>query len=205
MTCAHYAQRSGARRGEHIAAIAKGLCEVHGGDVSKGLELLERAVSTSGDEGTPERSSALSALVRGYDHAGRPELALSRMRTLMAAIRSAREKGLLALISAPMNLATPVILATEQNDLQAFQVREAHLRAQVAEREVINSRVEMLERLAVTADLKEEETGAHGYRVGRLSSLVAMTLNWSRQSFDALDLAARLHDIGKISFQTAFC
>jgi putative two-component system response regulator len=197
--CAHYAQRAGTRRGEHVALVAKGLCEVHGGDVSKGLELLEKAVLISGEEGTPTRWVALNALVRGYDHAGQPELALSRMRVLLSTIRVAREKGLLALISGPMNHASPVVLATEQNDLQAFELREAHLRAQVAEREVTNSRVEMLERLAVAADLKEEETGAHGYRVGRLSSLLATELNWTRQSCDALDIAARLHDIGKIS------
>jgi putative two-component system response regulator len=56
----------------------------------------------------------------------------------------------------------------------------------------------MLERLAVTADLKEEASGEHGYRVGKLSSLLAEELNWSREACYAIDLAARVHDIGKI-------
>src|SRR4029450_11507860 len=37
-----------------------------------------------------------------------------------------------------------------------------------------------------------------GYRVGKLAALVAEALNWSREACFALDLAARLHDIGKI-------
>jgi putative two-component system response regulator len=56
----------------------------------------------------------------------------------------------------------------------------------------------MLERLAVTADLKEEASGEHGYRVGRLSALVAEDLGWPKDACHSLDLAARLHDIGKI-------
>ena len=56
----------------------------------------------------------------------------------------------------------------------------------------------MLERLAVTADLKEDASGEHGYRVGRLAALLASSLGWSNERAQALDIAARLHDIGKI-------
>jgi putative two-component system response regulator len=56
----------------------------------------------------------------------------------------------------------------------------------------------MLERLAVTADLKEEESGEHGYRVGKLASLLAGDLDWPSEARQAIDLAARVHDIGKI-------
>jgi putative two-component system response regulator len=83
----------------------------------------------------------------------------------------------------------------------AFEVlerRELRLRAVVAERELVNSRIEMLERLAVTADLKDDASGEHGYRVGKLASLLADELNWSREASISLELAARLHDIGKI-------
>ena len=79
-----------------------------------------------------------------------------------------------------------------------MELREANLRARVAEREVINSRIEMLERLAVTADLKEEASGEHGYRVGKLSALLADDLKWSVEACQAIEQAARLHDIGKI-------
>jgi len=57
----------------------------------------------------------------------------------------------------------------------------------------------MLERLAVTADLKEEDSGEHGYRVGRLAALIARALAWKADAIQAIDVAARLHDIGKMS------
>jgi putative two-component system response regulator len=56
----------------------------------------------------------------------------------------------------------------------------------------------MLERLAATADLKEDMSGEHGYRVGKLASLLADELNWSREASISLEFAARLHDIGKM-------
>ena len=64
---------------------------------------------------------------------------------------------------------------------------------------MMGSRVEVLERLAVAADLKEEASGEHGYRVGRLAALVGAQLGWDTDASNALDLAARLHDLGKIA------
>ena len=56
----------------------------------------------------------------------------------------------------------------------------------------------MLERLAITADLREEHSGQHGYRVGKLCALAAETLKWSIEACNAIELAARLHDVGKV-------
>jgi putative two-component system response regulator len=56
----------------------------------------------------------------------------------------------------------------------------------------------MLERLALTADIKEDASGEHGFRVGQLSALVAGKLQWDKQQCHALEVAARLHDLGKI-------
>ncbi len=197
--CQRYAQRSGTKRSMFVAGVSWGLCEIHGGDVSKGLALLEEALTDSGEPGTAEHAAALKALVAGYDHASRPEQALDRLKLLLKDIRESRERGLLALISVQSELRALLPVVSENTDLQTFTAREAHLRVQVAEREVINSRIEMLERFAVTSDLKEEESGEHGYRVGRLASLFALDLKWSNESCLAIDLAARLHDIGKIA------
>ncbi len=197
--CQRYSQRSGTKRSKFVAGVSWGLCEIHGGDVDKGLALLEDSLRVSGETGTPEHASALKALVSGYDHASRPEQALSTLRLLLKCIREGREKGLLALVSLQSQPHDPLLIFSENADLQTFTNREAHLRAQVAEREIVNSRVDMLERFAVTADLKEEASGEHGYRVGRLASLFARDLGWSAESCLAIDLAARLHDIGKLA------
>jgi len=197
-TCFQFAQRSGTKRAEFISRVSSALCEIHGGDVSKGLMKLEAALAQAGDVGSIEHSDALTALVRAYDHALQPEQALQHLRNLLLGIRQSRERGITSLLALD-----PVIHAdlktADSADLQELSYCEARLRAQVAERELINSRIEMLERLAVTADLKEEQSGEHGYRVGKLAGLMGRELGWASATCQALELAARLHDIGKIA------
>jgi putative two-component system response regulator len=190
--CADFAQWSDAPRGKALATMAEGLCEVHGGSVNRGLAMLEESlVRTSPTDAY--RTQALVSLVQAHDVAGNPERALLHMRSLLEHIRCLREKGLVAL------LAIKPDSAMTRPDLQALELRQAQLEARVAERETDWQRIEMLERLAVTADLKEEASGEHGYRVGKLASLVAESLVWSRDDSYSLDLASRLHDIGKIA------
>jgi putative two-component system response regulator len=52
--------------------------------------------------------------------------------------------------------------------------------------------------MAITADLKEEESGQHGYRVGRLAGFLATRLGDDDEVSRAIEVGARLHDIGKI-------
>lgn len=72
------------------------------------------------------------------------------------------------------------------------------MRARAAEAELAKSQTEILERMAIAADIREDISGEHGFRVGRLSALLARELGWDRDACQALDIAARLHDIGKI-------
>ena len=80
---------------------------------------------------------------------------------------------------------------------------EAALKGRVAERELFQTRIEMLERLAVTAELRDDSTGEHSYRVGRLASLLAAAFSCDDNTCFMIDLAARLHDIGKIGIPDA--
>jgi putative two-component system response regulator len=54
------------------------------------------------------------------------------------------------------------------------------------------------ERLAVTAELREDTWGKHAYRVGRLAGLLADELGYGHRFSEEIELAARLHDIGKL-------
>jgi putative two-component system response regulator len=58
---------------------------------------------------------------------------------------------------------------------------------------------ERLEELAIIGELHDDSTGEHAFRVGRLSGLLALRIGLSQEHADALDIAARLHDIGKIT------
>ncbi len=55
-----------------------------------------------------------------------------------------------------------------------------------------------MERLAVSAELREDSLGRHAYRVGRLTGLLANALGYGHKFMEELELAARLHDIGKL-------
>lgn len=183
-------------RGRVMADITAGLCEIHGGDVDRGLSFLDSALVRSNDFAL--RIDSLTALVKAYDEIGRPEEALKLMTDLLSNARALREKGVLALLAIKSDSALSWPSTSASQDLRVLELREAKLRTKVAEREIMNSRLEMLERLAVSADLREDASGEHGYRVGRLSALLAERLGWSEEACSAIDLAARLHDIGKI-------
>jgi putative two-component system response regulator len=57
---------------------------------------------------------------------------------------------------------------------------------------------EQLETIAVVAELRDDPTGAHAFRVGRLAGLLAEELGMDREAAERLELAARLRDIGKL-------
>jgi putative two-component system response regulator len=120
------------------------------------------------------------------------------MEELLEHVKSKRAESALALMALNPGGASEAATPTDSVAFEALERRELKLRAVVAERELFNSRIEMLERLAVTADLKDDASGEHGYRVGKLASLLADELNWSQEASLSLELAARLHDIGKI-------
>ncbi len=52
--------------------------------------------------------------------------------------------------------------------------------------------------LAVAAEFRDTETGAHITRIGAYSEMIADKLGWSMKACHELGLAAPLHDIGKI-------
>jgi putative two-component system response regulator len=61
----------------------------------------------------------------------------------------------------------------------------------------------MLERVAVTAELRDDETGKHCFRVGRLAGMLASKMGLSDERSSSIELAARLHDIGKVAIPDA--
>ena len=60
------------------------------------------------------------------------------------------------------------------------------------------ARVEVLDRLAIAAEYRDDETGQHAQRVGRLAELVARQCGLAGRHIERLRRAAPLHDLGKI-------
>jgi putative two-component system response regulator len=196
--CRQYANSANSHRCQIMANIALARCDVRAGKVAYGLSSLERTLVESRDVDSGYRD-VLVALVKAYDDASLPETALIYLERLLAHVRAHRTRSLEALLALSTRHTVSSPGTTTYNDLRAFECKRAELRAQVAERAINDSRREMLERLAATADLKDDASGGHGYRVGKLSAQLAKQIGWSGKTAAALDLAARLHDIGKIA------
>jgi len=194
-----YARESKSERAELQASLAEGLCEVHAGLVDVGLSRLAQALERARVLKSALRD-ALLAMVKAQEVAGKPDVALVYLRELMMHTKKTQQEN--ALRHHRLHLEN---LARQQQEASEEVVMERHeqslrgkLAEQVAQQELMRSRIEMLERLAVTAELRDDSTGEHSYRVGRLSSLLGQDFGCDDQTCFMLDLAARLHDIGKI-------
>jgi len=70
-------------------------------------------------------------------------------------------------------------------------------------RELESTRIEMIERLALAGEYRDDETSHHNQRVGRLSARIAEAIGWTNEDAGLLRRAAALHDIGKIGIPDA--
>jgi putative two-component system response regulator len=70
-------------------------------------------------------------------------------------------------------------------------------------RELESTRIEMIERLALAAEYRDEETNEHNQRVGALSGRLAEAIGWTQEDAGLLRRAAAMHDIGKIGIPDA--
>ena len=65
-------------------------------------------------------------------------------------------------------------------------------------RELEGSYIETFERLALAAEYRDDDTGQHTRRVGRMAALIAGELGLGDEDLRLLEPAAGLHDVGKI-------
>jgi len=75
---------------------------------------------------------------------------------------------------------------------------EAERLVKVRTHELESSQIEIVMRLAQAAELRDEDTGEHTFRVGRNAAALAYSLGWAIEDVKLLYLASRLHDVGKI-------
>ena len=91
-------------------------------------------------------------------------------------------------------------LLTLRRQQLALEDRRRLLEGMVEEatREVRDRERETLMRLARAGEFRDEETGYHLVRMARYSRLIADTIGLERDEAETIELAAPLHDIGKI-------
>ncbi|MGZ4419385.1 MAG: HD-GYP domain-containing protein [Gaiellaceae bacterium] len=78
----------------------------------------------------------------------------------------------------------------------ALEQRTAELEQRTVDLE--DSRLETLQRLALAAEYRDDDTFQHTERVGRTALLLAQELGLPEQEAELIHLAAPLHDVGKL-------
>ncbi|HUQ99259.1 MAG TPA: HD domain-containing phosphohydrolase [Gemmatimonadaceae bacterium] len=196
-----FAQRSKSARAEIAASIAEGLFEVHAGRVDVGISRLTNTLEKARLL-RPMLRETLAALVKAFELIGEPQRALIYLREMMEALRQTQQENALKHVQLHLDQLGHEVIGEAQLATR-LKRQEAVLQGKVAEQELFRSRIEMLERLAVTAELRDDSTGEHSYRVGRLASLLAQEFGCDESTCFMIELAARLHDIGKIGVPDA--
>ena len=187
------ATRAKSVRADISAACSEGLVEVYSGlgdvGLSRGMAALEKARAVK-----PSLRETLLALVQAHEKAGRPERALALHRELTLHIRKAQHDSIVR----HQELHLQQIEAAQQFPEHLLTDKEAELSDKIAAQTAGTKQGDLLEQIAFTAEMRDDPTGEHCYRVAKLSSLMAKALGQSDDACETIDLAARLHDIGKV-------
>jgi putative two-component system response regulator len=194
---AEYAARLPASRAGFVVAMSQGLIDIRSGAVQSGVDHLKSALEKARTQLHSELRDALAVCVTGYEAAGQPDVALVYLHEILALNKAAAE-NYIELHHLP-HVATLEQRAATASEVAAPLARQrGALRERLDERELLRNRILLLEQQSVAAELHDDATGEHCYRVGRLASLLAREIGLEDEVCFLIDLAARLHDIGKL-------
>jgi putative two-component system response regulator len=95
-----------------------------------------------------------------------------------------------------------LIVKAHQDHLAEYSEKLEH-EVQLRTAELEMSRLRVFQCLARAGEFRDDTTGTHVLRVGRCAGILAREFAYSRQQIAMLELAAQLHDIGKIGIPDA--
>jgi putative two-component system response regulator len=190
-----FAMASHLQRAEHVAAIAEGLCDVYAGKTDIGLTRLQSALQQARVMKFSLRD-ALVAMVKAHDRAGNSQLALVHLRELLNVTRRTQQER--ALAHHRMHLAA-VRVKSSPDALEAL----IDSRRRGVDRDEVRTELALLVRQSIAAELIEDPSGEHIFRVGKLSALLGAEVGLDDDTCFMLEMSARLHDIGKIGIPEA--
>lgn len=191
-----FANASKSPRADMFAAVAEGLAEVFSGQTDVGITRLVNTLDRAKAFKVSTRE-VLVALVKAFEFVGKPDQALIYLRQLLDYQSATQKQNVLQHVKLHLQQLHPA-LEDEANAIRRLTTREELLEGRVAKQALFKAQVESMERMAVVAELRDDSTGAHSYRVGRLASLLAKENGCDDETIFMIDIAARLHDIGKV-------
>lgn len=182
-------------RADISAACSEGLLEVYSGigdiGLSRGMQALEKARQVK-----PSLRETLLAMVQAHDRAGRPERALALHRELTLHIRKAQHENIVR--HQELHLKQLEADGSPQFPAGLLEEKDAELTQKIVAQTVGTKQGRLLEQMAFTAEMRDDPTGEHCYRVAKLAGLLAQAHGESPEKAATIELAARLHDIGKV-------
>jgi putative two-component system response regulator len=191
-----FATQARSVRAEISASCSEGLVEVYSGlgdvGLSRGMAALERARVIK-----PSLRETLLALVQASEKAGRHDRALALHRELTLHIRKAQQENIVR--HQELHLRQVELHENHQFPENLLEGKDAELRQKLALQSRGARQGDLLEQMAFTAEMRDDPTGEHCYRVARLASLLALCRNDAAEVCETIELAARLHDIGKVA------
>ncbi|MEQ1517842.1 MAG: HD domain-containing phosphohydrolase [Usitatibacteraceae bacterium] len=191
-----YALESKSPRAEISASVAEGLAEVYSRQSDVGITRLVQTLDRARAHKITTRE-VLVALVKAFEFVGKPGDALIYLRQLLDHQSTTQKQNVMQHVKLHLEQLHPAV-EDEANAIRHLTTREEVLEGRVAKQALFKAQVESMERMAVVAELRDDSTGAHSYRVGRLASLLAKESGCDDELIFMLDIAARLHDIGKV-------
>jgi putative two-component system response regulator len=196
-----FAAQSGLERAELAAAVAEGLTEVQAGTTDVGLTRLKRSLEKARSSVRGFLRDAMSAAVKGYELAGQPDVALIYLHELLKLNQDAKQQQVLMHHQRHLERVEQTYVSVVDNASADVSLDKhlGDLRIQLGERELMKSRIAMLEQQSVAAELHDDTTGEHCYRVGRFASILGREYGLEDDVCFMIDLAARMHDIGKLA------
>jgi putative two-component system response regulator len=123
--------------------------------------------------------------------------------------RRALEAGARDFLTKPLDVDEVLLRIANMLDIRSLtlelRAKNATLEDRVRERtrELEESHIETFERLALAAEYRDDDTGQHTRRVGRMAALLGQELGLAPDVVEKLERAAGLHDVGKIGVPDA--
>jgi putative two-component system response regulator len=192
-----FATRLPSAKADWVALQASGLVDVHSGRIDIGLTRLKKTLESARRNARADVRDALAVCVSGYEAAGQPDVALVYLHELLALNREAKAAQVVMHHAEHLRHVDQPVFSLGSNDV-AIANQRGKLRIQLGERELMRNRILLLEQQSVAAELHDDTTGEHCYRVGRLASILGKEIGLEEDVCFLIDLAARLHDIGKL-------